>query len=145
MRYIGVDPGGSGAAVIINREGQILDEIRFTAATPHDIADWFREWTEDEDAQAILEKVHAMPKQGVSSTFKFGQSFGFLEGCLTSLEIPFDYVTPQKWQKAMQCMTKGDKNISKARAQRMYPNHKSIVHANADALLIANYCKQISK
>ena len=76
MRYIGVDPGGSGAAVIINREGQILDEIRFTAATPHDIADWFREWTEDEDAQAILEKVHAMPKQGVSSTFKFGQSFG---------------------------------------------------------------------
>jgi hypothetical protein len=57
---------------------------------------------------------------------------------LTAAGIPFERVTPQKWQKAMGCMTKGDKNVSKRRAQELFPQLK-ITHAIADALLIAEY------
>lgn len=79
-----------------------------------------------------------MPKQGVASSFKFGRSYGFLIGLLTGLRIPYEFVTPQKWQKAMGCLTHGDKNISKAAAQRRWPNEKW-THATADAGLIAEY------
>jgi hypothetical protein len=57
---------------------------------------------------------------------------------LTAAGIPFERVRPQKWQQAMGCMTKGDKNVSKRRAQELYPQLK-ITHATADALLIATY------
>ena len=93
------------------------------------------------NAVATIENVHAMPKQGVTSSFTFGKNFGFLIGLLTACCIPYKFVTPQKWQKGMQCMTKGDKNISKAAAQRLWPKIK-ITHAIADSLLIAEYGRQ---
>jgi crossover junction endodeoxyribonuclease RuvC len=79
-----------------------------------------------------------MPKQGVSSTFKFGQGYGGLEMALTGWEIPFERVTPQRWQKEMGCLTKGDKNVSKRRAQELFP-HLKVTHKLADSLLIAEY------
>jgi crossover junction endodeoxyribonuclease RuvC len=82
-----------------------------------------------------------MPKQGVSSTFKFGVNYGFLRGMLTAHKIPFEEVTPQKWQKAMGCLSKGNKNVTKAKAQQLFPNLK-ITHKVADALLIAEYCRR---
>ena len=91
---------------------------------------------------AYLEKVHAMPKQGVSSTFKFGLNYGFLIGCLTALRIPFEFVTPNTWQKALSCQSKGDKNVTKAKAQQLFP-HLKIIHTIADALLIAEYGRRI--
>ena len=87
---------------------------------------------------AYIESVHSMPKQGVSSTFTFGRNYGFLRGCLCALEIPYHEVTPQKWQKALECLSHGDKNVTKARAQQLFPKLK-ITHAIADALLIAEY------
>jgi hypothetical protein len=60
---------------------------------------------------------------------------------LTGEEFPFEEVSPQKWQKAMGCMTKGDKNVSKAKAQQLFPQLK-ITHAIADALLIAEYARR---
>ena len=57
----------------------------------------------------VIEKVNAMPKQGVSSTFKFGTSFGFCQGMLVAAGIRFEFATPQKWQKSLDCRSGGDK------------------------------------
>jgi hypothetical protein len=75
---------------------------------------------------------------GVKSAFTFGNGFGHLEMALTAAEIPFSRVRPQEWQKAMGCMTKGDKNVSKAKAQELFPSIK-VTHAIADSLLIMQY------
>jgi hypothetical protein len=77
---------------------------------------------------------------GVKSAFTFGQGYGRLEMALTAANVPFKRVTPQVWQKSMKCLTGGDKNISKGRAQEMFPSLK-ITHATADALLIAEYAR----
>lgn len=137
MNIIGIDPGQSGGLAILG-EG-VPTVFKFKDQTHADISDMFQFVAELEGEKfAYLEKVHAMPKQGVSSTFKFGQSYGFLEGMLTAHKIPFTYVTPNCWQKALGCQTKGDKNVTKSMAQRTWPMLK-ITHAIADALLIAYY------
>jgi hypothetical protein len=137
---IGIDPGASGAiAIIWNGE---LKTVRMSN-TEHDVSDFLSYWHNQTGCTsfAFLEKVHSMPKQGVSSSFKFGASYGFLKGLLVGMQIPFEEVSPQKWQKAMGCMTKGDKNVSKQAAQRLFPEEK-VVHATADAMLIAEYCRR---
>ncbi len=135
---IGIDPGASGGLAVIGKEG-VITTYKFKDQTHADISDMFEFVSELEGEKfAYLEKVHAMPKQGVSSTFKFGQSYGFLEGMLTAHKIPFDYVTPNRWQKYLGCQTKGDKNVTKSMAQRTWPKLK-ITHAIADSLLIAYY------
>ena len=134
--FIGIDIGCNGAAVIMDADGVIVDIIKFKDSTVHDIADWFNEWT---DAVAMVEKVSSSPQMGVKSAFTFGQGLGQLEGILAARKIAFKYATPQTWQKAMKCMSKGDKNVTKAAAQRLYPDMK-ITHAIADAILIARYC-----
>jgi len=136
MNIIGLDPGSCGAAVLLREDGS-TDIARFDKLTQTDIADALREWNNDA-CFAYLEKVHAMPKQGVASTFKFGLNYGFLIGCLTSLMIPFEFVTPNTWQKALSCQSHGDKNVTKAKAQQLFP-HLKIIHCIADALLIAEY------
>ena len=139
---IGLDPGANGAAVLLRSDGTV-DIAQFSKMTQADIADALREWAL-EPCHAYLEQVHAMPKQGVSSTFKFGMGFGFLVGCLTALKIPFEYVTPNTWQKYLGCQSKGDKNVTKQKAQQLFPNEK-VIHATADALLIAEYGRRIRR
>ena len=141
MQYIGIDPGKSGGIVVIDT-GQLTGLTVISGCklseTEQDIWTWINDTTDLLSVVATIEQVHAMPQQGVSSTFTFGKNYGFLIGLLTASQIPFKFVTPQKWQKSMQCLTKGDKNVSKAAAQRLFPRVK-ITHANADALLIAEY------
>ena len=96
----------------------------------------------------MLEHVGAMPKQGVSSTFKFGMNFGIIQGMLIALGIPFELVRPQKWKKEFSCTS--DKNTSISVAQRMFPDvdlkrtarcskpHDGI----CEALLMAEYCRR---
>lgn len=145
MIYLGVDPGASGAIAMIEVVGEPVNvESCKLCETPADVIAWIESHIVDGRTVARIEKVHAMPKQGVSSSFKFGQSFGWLLGVLDALRIPYEFVTPQKWQAHMGCLTKGDKNVSKAAAQRLWPNLK-ITHANADALLIAEYCRRTHK
>ena len=79
--------------------------------------------------------------RGSVASFKVGQSYGFLRGCLIAIGIPFEEVTPQKWQQVMGCRTKGDKNISKARAQQLWPTEK-VIHQTADGMLIAEFCRR---
>lgn len=146
MLIIGIDPGQNGAAVLMSSDGSPLDEVRFSISTEFDIAMALKEWPSFYNCEtfAYLEKVHSMPGQGVASSFKFGKNFGFLIGCLTSLLIPFEYVTPQKWQKELSCMSKGDKNVTKQKAQQLFPKI-AITHSNADALLIAEYGRRAKK
>jgi hypothetical protein len=84
-----------------------------------------------------------MPGQGVSSSFKFGMSYGSLRMALIAHSIPFESVTPQAWQKSLHCLSGGDKNRTKARAQQLFPNQK-VTHATADSLLIAEYIRRVS-
>jgi hypothetical protein len=75
---------------------------------------------------------------GVVSAFSFGRGYGNLEMALTAARIPFERVRPQVWMKALGCMTKGDKNITKKLASELFPNIKC-THAVSDALLLAYY------
>lgn len=146
MLIFGTDPGQNGAMALLNIEGEVLDICQFNKCTESDIANVIVEWRlsfgDDSGCFAYLEKVHSMPGQGVASSFKFGRNFGFLIGCLTALHIPFEYVSPQKWQKELQCLSKGDKNVTKQKAQQLFPEQK-ITHSNADALLIAEYGRRL--
>jgi hypothetical protein len=142
--YIGIDPGKSGAIAFLPSEGDPW--IVRLDYTDHDIKtafyDALRYGSEmDWKTSAVLEKVHSSPQMGVKSSFSFGQSFGKLEMLLACLQIPFEYVTPSKWQGDMKCRTKGDKNVTKAAAQRLFPSIK-ITHRNADALLLAEYARR---
>ena len=92
--------------------------------------------------RAYLEQVHSSPQMGVTSAFTFGNGFGHLEMALTASGIPFERVSPQKWQKALGCLTKGDKNVSKRKAQELFPSIK-MNHYIADSLLIAEYGRRI--
>lgn len=139
--YVGVDPGVSGSSVAILPSGEIAT-LRHDA-TERDIADWFAEIGKQE-VFAMLEQVSAMPKQGVVSMFKFGQSFGLLRGLLIAGRVPFEMVTPVKWQSALKCRTGGNKNVTKAKAQELFPHHKW-THRTADAVLLAEYGRRLGK
>ena len=78
---------------------------------------------------------------GVKSAFTFGEGFGWLCMALTAAGIPWRTVRPQAWQKELGCLTKGDKNVSKRKAQALFPE-LTITHATADALLIAEWLRR---
>jgi hypothetical protein len=145
---IGIDPGKSGGIAWISDSGPCVEKMPETLADLwelfQDILTGARGTNEDRlyaamlTPKAYIEQVHSSPQMGVKSAFTFGQGFGRLEMALTAAGIPFERVRPQAWQKSMGCMTKGDKNVSKRRAQELFP-HLKITHATADALLIAEY------
>lgn len=150
MNFIGIDPGASGAMVILRLDidyvmlparAENFSVTKFKDATEHDIWQVLKDYTEAEDhSMAVIELVHSMPKQGVASSFKFGMSYGFLRGMLTAAQVPFVAVSPQVWQKEMGCLSRGDKNVTKRRAQQLFPGAK-ITHASADAMLIAELAR----
>jgi len=137
--YIGIDPGKSGSIAFIHGE----DAWSIPNNSTHkDLADAIT------DAQciapiqfALIERVSASPQMGTVSAFSFGQSYGALEMLLTCCGVPFERITPVTWQNAMKCRTGGNKNISKQRAQELFPNVK-VTHKNADALLLARLASQ---
>ena len=91
---------------------------------------------------AIVEKVGAMPGQGVTSMFAFGRAAGLIEGCLAALAVPVTYVTPQAWMKATQC-GKG-KDAIRHRCMELHPEHQQLFarvkdSGRADASMIAYY------
>lgn len=135
--FMGIDPGKSGAIAVVDRHGLIQAIYDRGKGTLHDEAAFFIRWKE---AVACIEFVRSSPQQGVVSAFTFGQGYGQLLGMLAATQIPFVEVRPQKWQQAMRCLSKGDKNITKAAAQRLFPTQK-VTHAIADALLLAEYCR----
>lgn len=139
---IGIDPGKSGGIAVLGESGNVRMVCKMPL-TPHDLAEALSEYRE---CFAIIEKVGPARgrdgrKQGVSSAFTFGFGTGVIHGVIAACGIPFEEVSPVKWQTAMGCRSGGDKNVTKARAQQLFPNVK-VTHANADSLLIAEYARR---
>lgn len=133
--YIGIDPGQSGGiALLCDNEVEAWK----MPETERDVYDLLRGIKQGyPGVVAVLEKVGAMPKQGVASTWKFGQHYGMLRAFLIALGIPFETVPPGVWQRRMGCLSKGKKNVTKSKAQELWPQLR-ITHALADAVLIAD-------
>lgn len=134
---LGIDPGESGGFAILNCDGCVHMVQAMGKLTPADRCDIIRKFT-PEICKAYIEKVGVMPKQGIVSAATFMRNYGQLEGFLVGCQTPYEFILPAAWQKALGCLTKGDKNITKARAQGLFP-HIQVTHALADALLIAEY------
>ena len=137
--YIGIDPGLSGGVAFVPDSG--TPWAHKMPETDRDLIDLLRDSINLFDARAVIELVHSSPQMGVKSAFTFGEGYGRLQMALTALGVPYERVRPVVWQKAMGCLTKGDKNVSKRRAQELFPAIK-VTHAIADALLIGEYARR---
>ena len=149
--FIGIDPGKSGAMAILGSNSDDANIIRFASCDGRDAIyelDRLMFWYYDRNPIAILEHVHSMPKQGVASTFSFGENFGWWRGVLESLKIAYELVRPQVWKKAMGCNS--DKNTSIQVAQRLFPKVNLAISDRAtkpndgmaEALLMAEYARR---
>jgi hypothetical protein len=141
MIFIGVDPGVSGGVAAIGAGGWIVQTYPMPR-TPRDIVDVFEKLViigqDAGGARATLERVASSPQMGVKSAFTFGESFGGLRMALASARIPYDEVAPSTWQRFLGCVSGGDKKVTKARAQQLFPR-VTVTHWMADALLLAEY------
>lgn len=135
--FIGIDPGASGAIAYVWRLGDAAT-WKLKDMTERDVWDILQKLGGIARG-AVIEFVSAMPGAGVSGMFKFGMSYGGLRMALVGAGVPFESVTPGVWQRKMKCLTGGDKNVSKARAQELFPEVPKITHAIADAILIAEF------
>ena len=140
---IGIDPGKNGGIAVLGDGDPRAVRMPKTEKDVWDLFDSHWIWGGlgdrwEVNVFAYLEKAQAMPGQGVASMFTFGCGYGGLRMALLSLEIPFEIVTASVWQRKMKCLSGGDKNVTKARAQELFPGIK-MTHYVADALLIAEY------
>ena len=140
--YIGIDPGLSGGIAFIPTTGEPW--AHKMPETDRDLIDLLSDAISLAEPRAMLELVHSSPQMGVKSAFTFGEGYGRIQAVLTALRVPYERIRPQAWQKAMGCLTKGDKNVSKRRAQELFPTLK-VTHATADALLIAEYNRRTAR
>ena len=138
MQIIGIDPGKNGGIAWMGDKPPRNPCVEKLPESPYDLAEMLREIQREGECHAYVEKVNASPQMGVVSAFTFGHGSGVIDGVLAALAIPVHFVRPQRWQKELECMTKGDKNVSKRKAQELFPSLK-ITHATADALLIAEF------
>ena len=145
MIYIGIDVGKKGGVAIIFEDGVCAypwDDERFIQ-TMDIVANM------DADCVACVEQVHAMPKQGVSSTFAFGKAAGFIEGVLRANRIAYQLIQPQRWKKEYS-LGKKDKAESIAVCKKLFPNVSLLPTAKctkdsdgmAEALLMAEYARR---
>lgn len=125
---LGIDPGLKGAYAIIGPHGVLVEPMPTVGDGKlldlHAIASWFRAHSGEID-MAFLEQVSAMPKQGVSSTFKFGRVYGAIEGILAACGIPYTLVSPRRWCAEMHQGVEGavdPKEKSRIAAKRLFPS-----------------------
>ena len=142
MIYIGIDPGKNGGIALLSNVSDFINTFVYSEDA---ILEVLKQASKYVDKICYLEQVHAMPKQGVTSTFNFGMNFGFIQGVLKAYGIPYELVTPQKWKKEFSCTS--DKNTSIEVCKRLFPtvNLKATDRCKkdhdgmAEALLIAEY------
>lgn len=146
MVYIGIDPGKNGGIATISYSEFSGVTYETKVYSEDNLKQLCSDITGlDVDCVCYLEQVHAMPKQGVSSTFNFGMNYGFIQGVLKAYGISYELVTPQKWKKEFSCTS--DKNTSIEVCKRLFPkvNLKATERCKkdhdgmAEALLIAEY------
>lgn len=146
MIYIGIDPGKNGGIAFISDVVNV--PIQVLKYSDEDLIDSLSIVTLKDNCRCVLEKVNAMPGQGVVSMFNFGQNFGFIQGVLKAYEIPFQLVPSPVWKKEFSCTS--DKNTSIEVAKRLFPgvNLKATERCKkdhdgmAEALLMAEYARR---
>ena len=153
MIIIGIDPGINGAISII--ENKKILEVYDTPTmidgkknkrqiNSAQVTNIIKErLNKDKEVVVVVEQVHAMPGQGVTSMFNFGQSFGVIKGICAALSLPIYFVRPSKWKKYFN-LIKTNKDASRTKVIEAYPEISSKLHRKkdsnrADAILIALY------
>ena len=156
MRIIGIDPGLSGGIAILDNlkifdlfdmpimpEGK-KNKNQLNSAQLVSIIK--KHILQSGDTFVIVEQVSAMPGQGVTSMFNFGQTFGAIKGICASLNLPIFYVRPAKWKKHFELIN-ASKDASRTKVIEMYPSVSDRLRKKkdvnkADAILIARYFKE---
>lgn len=115
MNFVGIDVGKHGGIAVVHEDGSI-DTSVFDEATYKAMLAYIR----NKDVLVVVEDVHAMPKQGVSSMFNFGYNKGWILGLLYAFGVPVQLVSPQKWKRMFGL--DNDKKKSIECAMRLYPN-----------------------
>ena len=153
MKIIGIDPGLSGAIAVM--EGNKIVDIFDMPVMPEgkknkrqlnsaQLVKLLKDNIKNnEEVAIIVEQVNAMPGQGVTSMFNFGQTFGAIKGICAALGLPIFFVRPAKWKKHFELIN-SSKDASRTKASEMYP---SISHQlskkkdvnKSDAILIARF------
>ena len=153
MFIIGIDPGISGAICFFS-DGKIIDVIEMPTMSEgkknkkqvngrqiYNEITLIKNKFMNENISVIVEQVSAMPGQGVTSMFNFGQSFGVIKGICSAMELPIFYVRPAKWKKYFNLIN-SEKDASRTKAIQIFPyispqlSRKKDAN-KADAILIA--------
>ena len=161
MLIIGIDPGIAGSFCFLDN-GKILDVIEMPIMTDgkknkkqvngsqvyNEITKRIKQF-EKNQIRVVIEHVSAMPGQGVTSMFNFGQSFGILKGICTAMQLPMYFVRPAKWKKYFNLLN-SEKDASRTRAIEIFPYFSSQLSRKkdsnkADAILIASFYHETYK
>ena len=154
MLIIGIDPGISGS-ICFFKDGKILEVIEMPVMTEGkknkkqvNGAQIYNEFLKrinrkDDEIRVVIEQVSAMPGQGVTSMFNFGQSFGILKGICSAMQLPMFFVRPAKWKKYFNLIN-SEKDASRTRAIEIFPYFSTQLSKKkdsnkADAILIASF------
>ncbi len=155
MLIIGIDPGISGS-ICFFEDGKVIDIVEMPSMADgkknkkqvngaqiyNEISLRIKNFNK-EDIRVVIEQVSAMPGQGVTSMFNFGQSFGVLKGICSAMQLPMYFVRPAKWKKYFN-LIKSEKDASRTKAIQIFPYISSELSkkkdANkADAILLASF------
>ena len=155
MLIIGIDPGISGS-ICFFQDGVINDVVEMPTmiegkknkkqVNGSQIFNEIKERVkkiDNRDIKVVIEQVSAMPGQGVTSMFNFGQSFGILKGICSSMQLPMYFVRPAKWKKYFNLIN-SQKDASRTKAIQIFPYFSSQLSRKkdsnkADAILIASF------
>ena len=153
MKLIGIDPGLNGAIVIMenNKVLSVFDMPVMSEGKKNkrqlnsaQLVRIIKENTlANDDINVVVEQVNAMPGQGVTSMFNFGQTFGAIKGVCAALELPIFFVRPAKWKKHFELIN-ASKDSSRTKVIEMYPTLSNVLAKKkdvnkSDAILIARY------
>ena len=155
MLVIGIDPGINGSICFFD-DGKIIDLIEMPSMASgkknkrqvngaqiyNEISQKIKNF-EKKNIKVVIEQVSAMPGQGVTSMFNFGQSFGVLKGICSAMQLSMHFVTPAKWKKYFNLIN-SQKDASRTKAIEVFPyisTHlsKKKDSNKADAILIASF------
>ena len=155
MLIIGIDPGISGS-ICFFEDGKVIDIVEMPSMADgkkskrqvngaqiyNEISLRIKNFNK-EDIRVVIEQVSAMPGQGVTSMFNFGQSFGVLKGICSAMQLPMYFVRPAKWKKYFNLIN-SEKDASRTKAIQIFPYISSELSkkkdANkADAILLASF------
>ena len=161
MLVIGIDPGISGAICFL-KNGRIIDVIEMPTMTEgkknkkqvngsqifNEISEKIQK-SDKNNIRVVIEQVSAMPGQGVTSMFNFGQSFGILKGICSAMQLSMFFVRPTKWKKYFNLIN-SEKDASRTRAIEIFPYFSSQLSKKkdsnkADAILIASFYNETYK